>query len=95
MATLLITVSGAVGLGGAVIVLKARGIIPGVLVAISGIALLACYVVLWLDVVVRVHRRLLQKPWGDTTRLVLFYLALWAFPLVTFAAFAAALAIFR
>ena len=63
-----------------------KGLGAAALLAIAGFVLLGSYVVFWRDIVIRVHRWLLQKPWGDRSRLGIFLLTVLAVPTATIGA---------
>jgi len=84
---------GALGLGLVVIASGAKGPVAATVVAIAGFTLLACYVVVWTDLMLRVHNRLRIKPWSDGTRIGLWFLAFCAIPLITAAAIVVVVAV--
>ena len=80
-----LVVSGALALsiGLALLARGASGAVPAAIVLVAGIVVLAVYVSLWLDAVLRVHLWLMRRAWSTGVRTLVFLLALWSVPIGT------------
>lgn len=88
------TAVGAVGLVAIAIAIgalasKASGPVVAALFMLASFAALGCYLLLWLDVVLRVHRRILGSTVSGGMSFVLLVATIWLVPIATLAAGAA------